>query len=151
MNGDEYRYTECGIDDVYLVNGFEFVDAPQGGRRVIITNIDGLHEVIGESLVNRKRDLNGSDLRFLRHEMLMSQVVLAGLLEVSEHTVHRWESGKTDISKPAESLVRLLYGEHIGRNNKIHESLKRLADLEDEIDELRLEETVGGWGVKRAA
>ena len=150
MIGDEYHYTECGIDDVYLVNGFEFVDTPQG-RRVIITNIDGLHEVIGESLVNKKKDLNGSDLRFLRHEMLMSQALLAGLLDVSEQTVHRWESRKTDISKPAESLVRLLYGEHIGRNNKIHELLKRLADQEDEIDELRLEETVGGWGVKRAA
>ena len=147
---DEYHYTECGIDDVYLVNGFEFVDTPQG-RRVIITNIDRLHEVIGEFLVNKKRDLNGSDLQFLRHEMLMSQAVLAGLLEVSVQTVHRWESRKTDISKPAESLVRLLYGEHIGRNNKTHALLKRLADLEDEIDELRLEETVGGWGVKRAA
>ena len=147
---DEYHYTECGIDDVYLVNGFEFVDTPQG-RRVIITNIDRLHEVIGEFLVNKKRDLNGSDLRFLRHEMLMSQAFLAGLLEVSVQTVHRWESRKTDISKPAESLVRLLYGEHIGRNNKTHALLKRLADLEDEIDELRLEETVGGWGVKRAA
>ena len=147
---DEYHYTECGIDDVYLVNGFEFVDTPQG-RRVIITNIDRLHEVIGEFLVNKKRDLNGSDLQFLRHEMLMSQAVLAGLLEVSVQTVHRWESRKTDISKPAESLVRLLYGEHIGRNNKTHALLKRLADLENEIDELRLEETVGGWGVKRAA
>ena len=102
-------------------------------------------------MVNKKRDLNGSDLRFLRHEMLMSQVVLAGLLEVSEHTIHRWESGKTDISKPAESLVRLLYREHIGRNNEIHEVLKRLADLEDEIDGLRLAETDGGWGLERAA
>jgi putative transcriptional regulator len=156
MTGNEYHYTECGLDDAYLVSGFEFVDVPKGGRRVIIINIDGLHKVIGESLVNEKKNLNGSDLRFLRHEMLMSQALLAVLFDVSEQTVHRWESRKTDISKPAESLVRLLYREHIGRddkiqNNKIHEVLRRIADLEDEIDELRLEATVGEWVVKRAA
>ena len=150
MISNEYHYTECGLDDTYLVNGYEFVDTPHG-RRVIITNIDGLHGVIGRSLVNKKKNLNGSDLRFLRHEMLMSQSLLATLLDVSEQTVHRWESRKTDISKPAESLVRLLYREHIGSNNKIQELLKRLAVLDDEIDELRLEATVGKWGVKRAA
>ena len=150
MTTDEYHYTECGIDDVYLVNGFEFVDAPQG-RRVIIKNIDGLHRVIGESLVNHKKDLNGSDIRYLRHEMLMSQASLANLLDVGEQTVHRWESGKSEISKPAESLVRLLYTEHIGGNNKIQEPLKRIADLEDEIDEtLRLLETNDEW-FKQAA
>ena len=146
MTTDEYHYTECGIDDVYLVNGFEFVDAPQG-RQVIIQNIDGLHMVIGELLVNQKKDLNGSDIRFLRHEMLMSQASLAKLLDVAEQTVHRWESGKTDISTPAGFVIRLLYKEHIGGNNEIYEPLKRIADLEDEIDETqRLVESNGGWG-----
>ena len=89
------------MDDVYLVNGFEFVDAPQG-RQVTIKDIDGLHRAIGEWLINHKKDLHGRDLRFLRHEMLMSQATLARLLDVGEPTVHRWGTGKSDISKPAE-------------------------------------------------
>ena len=89
MTGNEYHYTECGLDDTYLVNGFEFVDTPQG-RRVIITNIDGLHEVIGESLVNEKKNLNGSDLRFLRHDLVMSPSAISGSkVKLSEQTVHR--------------------------------------------------------------
>jgi DNA-binding transcriptional regulator YiaG len=142
---DAYHYTESGLDYVYLVGGVEYVDAPQG-RQVIIRDIDGLHEVIGDHLVNRKRDLSGKELRFLRHEMLMSQATLAKLLNVTEQTVHRWEAGKTEVPKPAEALIRLLYKEHSGGNEKIKSVLKKIADLEEEIDgRLTLEQTQEGW------
>ena len=107
-----YQYTECGLDNIYLVDGFTFVDRPSG-REVKITNIDGLHEVIGKMLITDKKNLSGKEIRFLRQEMLMSQAVLAKLLEVAEQTVLRWEKGKADIPKPAETLIRLLYREHI--------------------------------------
>jgi DNA-binding transcriptional regulator YiaG len=145
MTTDEYHYTECGIDYIYLVDGYEFVDTPQG-RQVVVQNIDGLHAAIGKFLVNHKKDLTGDDVRFLRHEMLMSQATLAKLLDVGEQTVHRWETGKTEASKPASALIRLLYREQNGGNKEIQGSLKRIADLEDEIDEtLRLMETNEGW------
>ena len=145
----EYRYTECGIDAVYLANGFQFVDTPSG-RQVSIRNIDGLHKAIGRHLVSKRKDLSGKEFRFLRHEMLMSQATLSKLLDVSEQAIHRWETGKTkEIPKPAEALVRLLYKEHVGGNEKIKSSLKKIADLEDEIDHvLTFTETNQGW--KRA-
>jgi transcriptional regulator with XRE-family HTH domain len=72
--------------------------------------------------------------------MLMSQAVLAKLLEVAEQTVLRWEKGKADIPKPAETLIRLLYREHIKDKgaSQIRRKLERLADLEDAIDGLRI-------------
>lgn len=145
-----YRYTECGIDAVYLENGFQFVDTPSG-RQVSIRNIDGLHEAIGRFLVSKRKDLSGKEFRFLRHEMLMSQATLSKLFDVSEQAIHRWETGKTkEIPKPAEALVRLLYKEHIreGGNEKIRSSLKKIADLEDEIDHaLTFAETNQGWKI----
>jgi putative transcriptional regulator len=137
--GGGYHYTECGLDNVYLANGFELIDRPTG-REVKIANIDGLHEVIGRSLITTKKNLSGKEIRFLRHEMIMSQALLAKLLEVSEQTVLRWEKGKAEIPKSAEMLIRLLYHEHINDKGSasIRAKLERLADLEDVIDGYRL-------------
>jgi putative transcriptional regulator len=133
-----YHYTQCGLDYVYLSGGVEFVDGPRG-KQVIIRDIEGLHQAIGRFLVNERHTLSGKELRFLRQEMLMSQALLANLLEVSEQTVHRWETAKSDTPKPAEALIRLLYNEQFGNNNeKIKTALKRIAALEDEIDKKRL-------------
>lgn len=132
-----YHYTECGMDNIYLANGYSFVDAP-GGRQVKIKDIDGLHEAIGRMLVAEKKNLLGREIRFLRHEMLMSQGNLARLLEVDEQTVARWEKGKTEIPKPAEALIRLLYREHVGtdpeRPSEVRKALETIANLENEVD-----------------
>jgi len=132
-----YRYTESGLDYIYLADGFRYFDGERG-REVAIEDSGGLHRAIGKMLVTHKKNLSGREIRFLRHEMLMSQVTLAKLLEVSEQAINRWENGKTGVPKPAESLIRLLYREHIKdgpeEDSAIRKSLKRIADLEDEID-----------------
>ena len=126
----------------------EFVDGP-GGRRVKIKDIDGLHEAIGRQLITEKKNLSGKEIRFLRQEMLMSQATLAKLFEVAEQTVLRWEKGKADIPKPAETLVRLLYREHIKDKGAggVRSKLERLADLEDRADgySLRFRQSSKGW------
>lgn len=141
-----YHYTQCGLDYVYLSGGVEFVDGPRG-KQIVIRDIEGLHNAIGRFIVNERHTLSGKELRFLRQEMLMSQALLANLLEVSEQTVHRWETAKSDTPKPAEALIRLLYNEHLGNNEKIKIALKRIAALEDEIDRKRLTLTDcdGAW------
>src|SRR5216683_6433207 len=112
MSDNNYHYKECGLDNIYLANGFAFVERPSG-REVRIKDIEGLHEAIGKTLINEKRDLSGKEIKFLRQEMLMSQALLAKLLDVAEQTVHRWEANKTDIPRAAETLIRVLYREHI--------------------------------------
>ena len=96
MHGKRYHYVECGLNDVYLRNGFKRSRSPRGSS-VSISNIDGLHRVIGEHLSRHKKELNGKELCFLRREMLLSQATLAHLLDVSEQTIHRWEADKTTI------------------------------------------------------
>lgn len=147
MNNNLYHYTECGLSNIYLVNGYNIVQTERG-RAVSINDIDGLHRVIAIFLVSSKKDFSGEEIRFLRHEMLMSQNTLAYLLGVSEQTVRRWENGKINIPKPSESLLRLLYRDKINdQHGKISTILKEIANLEDKISdkEIIFEDTLKGW------
>lgn len=130
MNDKKYHYLECGLDDVYLVNGFARTKSARG-TNIAIRDIDALHRVIGEALC-LKKDLTGKEFRFLRREMLMSQSTLAHLLDVGEQTVHRWETGKAGMPKAAEALLRLMYKDE--PNSRVRDQLNRIADLEDAID-----------------
>ena len=135
MHDEKYHYLECGLDDVYLTNGYERIETARG-TSIAIRDIDKLHRVIGESLCRQKKDLRGKEVRFLRREMLMSQATLAHLLDVGEQTVHRWETEKSSMPKAAEALVRLLYMEQTkGAKFSIRSRLQRIADLEDNIDQ----------------
>jgi len=130
---EKYQYKESGLDNVFLVgNGWSIVSSPSGPQ-LKIKDIEDLHQAIGNILVEKKKNLNGKELRFLRQEMLLSQANLAKLLEVTEQTVHRWETGKADIPKPAESLIRFLYRGQFAQM-EIRQALERLADLEDQVD-----------------
>lgn len=142
MKESMYQYLESGLDDIWLQigAGVQFVDRPSG-RTVKITDIEGLHELIGRTLATQKKNLTGKEVRFLRKELLLSQATLGRLLGVTEQTVHRWEAGKADISKAAEALVRSLYMTKIDGQKSIdlRKVLEELADLEDELDgEMRL-------------
>jgi putative transcriptional regulator len=147
MANGEYHYTERGLDSVYLVNGYKIVETPDG-RSIVIQDLDGLHKAIGRILAIERKRLNGKEVRFLRTEMLLSQHVLARLLHVTEQTVARWEKDQCKISGPADAMLRLLYLEHIGGDEKISDLLRNIADLEDDIDracQFSLEETSSGW------
>ena len=149
-----YHYTECGLDNVYLIGGFAYIDTPRG-RAVQIKDIDGLHRAIGRTLVREKKDLNGREFRFLRHELNMTQQSLALLLGVDAQTVARWEKGRSQITGPAQALIRLLYEEHTQGTRKIIEPLRRLAELDEVNDRgdepVEFEATEKGWHPSLAA
>lgn len=131
---DTYHYTESGLDDIYLANGFEI-----DGGKLRIHDIEGLHRAIGRWLLSTKKRLSGGEFRFLRHELEMSQATLASLLGVAERTVIRWESARKErnIRNPAaERTLRLLYLEKDFGKTAVLEALERIADLEDRIGQL---------------
>jgi DNA-binding transcriptional regulator YiaG len=145
-----YHYTECGLRNIHLLNGYKLIQTPRG-KAVSIKDIDGLHRAIGLFLVTSKKDFSGEEIRFLRHELLKSQKKIAHLLGVSEQSIRRWEKGQI-ASKSAESLLRLLYREHAhqirhNKDGKISVMLKHIADLEERNnnDELLFKDTSKGW------
>ena len=151
MAGKRFRYAACGLDDVFLVNGFKLRSTPYG-RAFSIDNIDGLHAAIGKCLVRERKTLNGKEIRFLRHEMDLSQSRMAALLGVDEQTVARWEKGQAGVSGPADKMIRLLYAEAIGSKADIAQTLGQLAELgETRRGSLLFEERGASWRAARAA
>ena len=52
--------------------------------------------------------LNGSEMKKIRNSLQMTQVEFAGLMNVSNKTIERWESSDTAINGPAVVLAKLL-------------------------------------------
>ena len=149
-----YHYRQCGLEDVFLVNGFVRESTPYG-EAIRIHNIDGLHCAIGMYLIQEKKELTGAEIRFLRHELNLSQRLLGGLLGKSSQAVARWEKEHTPIDSTADRLLRLLYDAKAGnaRKSKIRELLEQLAELDNGIEggPMQFEETGDGWQLHDAA
>lgn len=118
-----YHYTECGLDGVWLVNGYEIEDTPYG-ETVSIRAVKELHNFIGLTIINECPELTGKQIRFLRKELNLSQLNLAGLLGVGETSIRAWESERAKMGTPTERLLRGLYREHVQGDG----SLRRLID-----------------------
>lgn len=147
----KYHYTEAGLDNVYLSNGVRWIDSPHG-KGAQIQDRKGLHRAIGLILIEEVPDLNGKEFRFLRHEINMTQKTLAGILQVDEQSVARWEKEHTKVDGPAQAVIRKLYLESIGEQSLLKDLLCRLAELDEVLchdDKMWFEDTDDGW--QRAA
>ena len=145
---DMYHYTACGLDNIYLKNGYVETNSPSG-TGISIHDIDGLHKAIAKGLVKMEALLQPKEFRFLRLELDLSQKGLGNLLGKSDQCVAKWEKGEQHIPVLADKAVRDLYMESIGEG-AIAGLLKTLADLDRKIHELRLslEETDHGWDLE---
>ena len=145
------HYRECGLDDVYLVSGYEIVKTPYG-KGVAVKNVDGLLRAIGRQLATEKKVLTGKELRFLRKQMDLTQAELGHFVDLSSQQVARWEKGEYEIPGAAETLVRQLFIEHIGGKLDLRDLLRQLAEQAAPTKEgFLFENTAKGWHTKRAA
>lgn len=141
-----YHYTACGLDNVFLLNGFEIVPTKHG-EGITIENLEGLHKAIGLSIVETPAPILGAELRFLRIEMDLSQKNLASILGTKEQTLRLWEKHKKKpMPSTADRFLRVLYTEYTGGDTHVRKMVERLCAL-DAVDrtEIRLRETDAGW------
>lgn len=146
---NKYHYDTCGLDNVYLVNGYE-VREYDGKPAVGIHNLDGLHKVIGCSLVEMSTVLSGKEFRFLRHEMDLSQKAVGHLFGKEDQTVAKWEKDELPVPQMADVLIRAMFVEWVGGESEVNALLKLLSDVDREIHhiEFLMEESQKGWRVK---
>ena len=106
---DLYHYTDCGLDYVYLANGYTVHHTPHGDG-VSITDARALHARIALDLIAQPRPLQGQDVRYLRGMMRLSQEGLAKVLRQQRGSVARWEAEPTkDLPGAADSALRMFY------------------------------------------
>ncbi len=143
-----YHYTDSGLDNIYLVNGFTKAVTPYGDA-VAIEDLDGLHKAIGRWLVNEPKPLNGTELRFLRHELDLSQKRLGSMMGKSEQAIRRWEKAADKaIDSIADRFVRIIYSSLIDGNVEITVLIEKLSQADQtERAACRLEELDGRWRV----
>lgn len=144
--GPMYHYQTCGLDDVYLANGYE-VTSYGGERAVSIHDLSGLHRAIANTLVCKPERLSGKEIRFLRIEMELSQAGLGVTLGVSDQTIAKWEKEQAKIPRPAELLLRAYARARIvNANGLVSEFIEYLAAVDErEIERLAFQETESGW------
>lgn len=132
MTEKGYHYTECGLDNVYLTNGYTEHETDYG-KGVSIHNADNLHEAIARSIVFSPHVIRGRELRFLRSMLDLSQSGLGRVLGSKTQNIKRWEK---DLDKAipgtADRALRSFYVlKACG-----HELAERMCELLGEIDEL---------------
>lgn len=148
MSQEQLHYEETGLPNIYLANGFRWVDTKHG-RALAIANVEGLHKAIGMDIVRSMKNLTPEAFRFLRNSMLMSQSTLGGMLGVTKLTVLRWENGQTEIPRPADLALRQMFSEYAIGTSSFRDLLKEIGSLEDEHDRADrvFEDRDGEWEV----
>ena len=108
LQSEPLHYTDCGLDNIYLRNGFE-AGTIDGEPTLSISDLDGLHRTIGLHIVLERKAPSAKELRFLRDELDMTQADLARVLGVSDQTVARWEKGQCEANGAAVFGLRMIY------------------------------------------
>lgn len=140
-----YHYTESGLKNVWLVNGYRVKRTPYG-EGVAIDNLEGLHRAIAREIVRRPGRLTGPEFRFLRLALELSQETLARYAGADVQAVARWEKGKARVPGPADRLLRALYRETIEGTPGIVDLVKRLqAEGMKEPARRQFRRTARGW------
>lgn len=131
-DGTPLHYTICGLDDVYLLNGFKRVEDGDESY-VVIEDMAALWKAIGLFLVERRKVLKSREIRFLRHRMDMTQAELAAYLRVDDQTVARWEKGRAKLPGPADVAIRTLFLMSPSVQPEGQAALTRFKELIDEL------------------
>ncbi|WP_142850539.1 DNA-binding transcriptional regulator [Telmatospirillum sp. J64-1] len=145
-----YHYTECGLENVWLVNGYREIETGYG-KAVSVPNSRALHQAIATDLIHRKPHLSGGELRFLRGNMDKTQAEFAYLLGRDTQTVARWEKSE-EVPDLVNVLARVIYLNHLGETPSYLDMVYKVADLKKgETPAFTYQEKEENWEFQEAA
>ena len=145
------NYRGAGLENVWLLNGYK-VKETKYGTATSVEDIEGLHNAIGQSILNSKPKLSGEEFRFFRKEMGMSQQVVADKMGCEAQTVANWEK-EDRAPKSADLLIRALYTEIVIHENvEINKLIECVNTMDAIVNEGKrvFQETETGWTVNAA-
>jgi DNA-binding transcriptional regulator YiaG len=142
---EKYHYTQSGLDNVWLVNGFAIQDSPYG-RGVAIENVEGLHAAIADALVRKPGQLTGKEFRYLRKQLDLSQARIGELMGKGAQAVAKWEKAD-QVPTATGFLVRHIYKQALNGRQTYVDLIDELKQLDYDLysGELAFQETKEGW------
>jgi DNA-binding transcriptional regulator YiaG len=140
-----YHYTDGGLRNVWLANGYEITQTPYG-EGVSFHNLDGLTRSICMALTRKTSPLTGAEFRYIRSAgMLLSQAALGKLMGIDGQSVARWEK-TSKVPLWADKLVRLLYTAQVTGDEPIAKAVERIKTVERLIKQkIVVRESRGQW------
>jgi DNA-binding transcriptional regulator YiaG len=140
-----YHYTDGGLRNVWLANGYEIKKTPFG-EGVAFHKLDGITEYICIALTNKAGVLTGAEFRYIRSAgMLLSQPALGKLMGIDGQSVARWEK-TSKVPRWADKLVRLLYTAQAEGNEPIAKAVERIKTVERLVKQrIVVKESRGQW------
>lgn len=141
-----YHYVQCGLDNVWLINGFEIIETEYGAS-VRIDRADELDATIAAYLTEKPAPLTGQEFRFLRQQLDMSQKRIGELMGKEAQTVAHWEKGG-ELNKDVDFLIRHIYRQTVLNERRTYiEMVDRLNHLDraENAERLEFREMTGGW------
>ena len=140
-----YHYTDGGLRNVWLANGYEITQTPYG-EGVSFHNLDGLTRSICMALTRKASPLTGVEFRYIRSAgMLLSQPALGKLMGIDGQSVARWEK-TSKVPLWADKLVRLLYIAQVNGDEPIAKAVERIKTVERLIKQkIVVRESRGQW------
>jgi DNA-binding transcriptional regulator YiaG len=143
-----YHYTNGGLRNVWLANGYEIKKTPYG-EGVAFHDLDGLTSSICIALTKKAGVLSGSEFRYIRSAgMLLPQPSMGKLMGIDGQSIARWEkTGK--VPKWADKLIRLLYLAQAQGNEPIKTAVERVKTVERLVKQkIVVQEYRGHWTPK---
>lgn len=126
-----FRYTACGLDNVWLASGFRRLDT-EYGPGFAIDDADNLHRAIARAMVDSPHPLRRQDARFLRRMLELSQGDMARLPGVDRTTIIRWEGAHDKpLAAMADLAVCLTYTSRAG-GGLIDTVVRELQEADDD-------------------
>jgi DNA-binding transcriptional regulator YiaG len=139
-----YKFDDAGLRNVWLANGYT-IRKTAYGKSVAIENVDGLTRAICRALAGKPGRLTGSEFRYLRLHLGLSQKALGKAFGNTEQAIALWEK-KGRIPLWADKHLRLLVIAKEDGNEPLGRALERLDVVERLIStRLVVEETRRGW------
>lgn len=145
------KFDDGGLRNVWLANGYETRKTPYG-EATAIHDLDGLIHSLCAALVRKGGQLTGTEFRYLRQHLRLSQASLGKLLGVSEQSVALWEK-RSRIPVLADKHLRLLWTERHEGNETIARVMQRVNDVERLIHQRLVMKTTPrkGWQARAEA
>ena len=111
-------YRESGLDNLELGNAPVW-ECDNGHQEVEIPDAEQLHRVLADMLIRKQTVLTGAELRFLRKEVAMSGKAFAEQLGMTAEHLSRLETGRREITRSMDLLVRLAVAWELTRRQRI--------------------------------
>ena len=149
---ENHRYTECGLDNIVLVNTKKYLCSSCGEEYLNILNPLELHRAIATTIAADFHRLSNKEFKFLRKHLGFSGAFFAKLIGVTRESISRWENGKAAIPRHMELLIRMLILNcNPDKNYDLHDQILKGAKKMDPF-RIKMEFNKNKeWEVKKAA